>query len=192
MVTYCCLRRGPRGAGVTVVAFLFQTFPFLTVVLGASGSAVLGMLLWTNFGSVVKHSPPSLPKVLKEGVSEAEVKAVVEKLTPYVNKAMRLGHQLLSGKEVVLSFVVGIVLIFLAHMFATVSLLGLMYGSVLIMFSLPKVYEMYQGQIDGVLNMLREKATALHDQVTQQAGLAKKLTRSAKEATPASSSTKQE
>ena len=85
-----------------------------------------------------------------------------------------------------MSVVICCSLFFASRVLATVSVLGLVYAVVVMMFTVPKVYDMHSAEIDGAINMFRQKATFLYD-----AYLAKalKMIPTAQQATPAESST---
>ena len=53
-------------------------------------------------------------------------------------------------------------LFFASRVLATVSVLGLAYAAVILMFTVPKVYDMHSAEIDGAVNMFRQKATFLY------------------------------
>jgi hypothetical protein len=126
-----------------------------------------------------------MPKFMVEGIPEAQMRALVEKVTPHLNSTLFFAYRILSGKDILMSICVGAGLFFLAKVFASISLLGLMYAAVVLVFSVPKVYEMYQDQIDDIVNLIRQKTTFIHD-----AYLSKvlKMIPSAQAATPAESS----
>ena len=44
-----------------------------------------------------------MPGILREGVSEGQVKRVVEQLTPLLNKALAVAYRLATGKDFVLT-----------------------------------------------------------------------------------------
>ena len=44
-----------------------------------------------------------MPALLREGVSEAQVKSYVEQVTPIVNKGLALGYRLATGKDAFLT-----------------------------------------------------------------------------------------
>jgi hypothetical protein len=144
-------------------------------------------LTWSVFGGLVSRPLPEFPKIFTEGIPEADMRRAVEKLLPYVNKSLHFIHRVLSGKDILMSVWLGAVL-YLAHrVLETVSLLAVAYSFVVIVFTMPKVYEMYHDQIDEAVNMFRQKATFVYD--AYLAKLLKKIPSAGNQATPAESST---
>lgn len=137
----------------------------LSLITMGMGVSVLVMLAWSVIGGLhfVNKPPPPMPAFMVQGIAEAQIRNMVERVTPYVNKTLFFAHRILSGKDVMMSVCVGFGLYFLSKVFAAVSLLGLAYSAVVLVFSIPKLYEMYHVQIDDVVNMFREKATILYD-----------------------------
>ncbi len=176
-------------AGATALFFLLSTFKnnMLSLITMTAGISVLVMLAWSVIGGlhIVNKPPPPMPKFMVEGIAEAQIRSLVEHLTPYVNKSLFFIHRIFSGKDVVTSLCVGFGLYFLSKVFAAVSLLGLAYSAVVLVFSVPKVYEMYHVQIDEVVNMFRQKATILYDAYFSKA---LKMIPKAQTVTPAESS----
>ena len=158
----------------------------LSVFALALSVTIAVFLAWSLVGSFVHKPLPAFPRVLSEGIQEAEARRVVEKLLPFLNKGLAFTHRILSGKDAFMSVVISCSLFFASRVLATVSVLGLVYAVVVLSFTLPKVYHMYSAEIDGAINMFRQKATFLYD-----AYLAKalKMIPTAQQATPAESST---
>ena len=44
-----------------------------------------------------------MPALLREGVSEAQVKSYVEQVTPIINKGLAVGYRLATGKDAFLT-----------------------------------------------------------------------------------------
>lgn len=152
----------------------------------AMSGTVGAFLAWSLVGGFINRPLPRFPRVMREGITEAEARNFVEKSVPYVNKVLAYVHRILSGKDAFMSVVISCSLFFASRVLATVSVLGLVYAVVVLSFTLPKVYHMYSAEIDGAINMFRQKATFLYD-----AYLAKalKMIPTAQQATPAESST---
>lgn len=178
------------AAVASVVFLLLQVlkFNFLSIACFLVATAVLGRLTWSIVGGIVHKPPPPLPKVLTEGVAEAQLKNLAEKATPHVNKGLHFAHRVLSGKDAFMSATVGSSFAFASYMLARVSLLAVAYLLLVIAFTVPKVYDMYKDQIDAALNSVREKATKIYDE--HLAKLVKQVPTAAKfaAATPAESS----
>ncbi len=161
-------------------------YQMLSVIAMAMSVTVGAFLAWSLVGGFIHRPLPRFPRVLREGITESEARNMVEKSVPYVNMGLAYVHRILSGKDAFMSVVISCSLFFASRVLATVSLLGLVYAAVVLLFTLPKVYHMYSAEIDGAINMFRQKATFLYD-----AYLAKalKMIPTAQQATPAESST---
>ena len=172
-------------SGATMIFLVFQVakYNMLSMTAFSLGACVLGMLAWSFVGGAIHRPPPALPGVMREGVTEGQVRALAEKATPYINKVLKFSNRVLSGKDVVMSVSVGAGCMILGKALALVSILGLAYTLVVLAFSVPKVYDMYHDQIDGVIDIVRQKVTQIHDTY-----LAKILKRIPRAATPAESS----
>jgi hypothetical protein len=144
-------------------------------------------LAWAFLGGLVHRPMPSFPRMFTEGIAEADMRRMVEKMLPYVNKTLHFVHRILSGKDVMMSVALSAGLFFASRVLATVSLLGLAYAGVVLVFTVPKVYEMYHEQIDGGINLFRQKATFIYD--AYLAKVLKMIPTAVNQATPAESST---
>ena len=159
----------------------------LSVFALALSVTIAVFLAWSLVGSFVHKPLPAFPRVLSEGIQEAEARRVVEKLLPFLNKGLAFTHRILSGKDVLMSVALSTGLFFASRVLATVSLLGMMYGMVVVLFTMPKVYDMHHVEIDGAMNLFREKATFVYD--AYLAKVVKMIPTGAQVATPAESST---
>lgn len=124
---------------------------------------VLGCFLWNNIASFTHRPPVPVPRLLKEGVSEAQAKDYAAKATVHINKGLSFAHRLATGREPVLTGTVAGALYAVARLAALFSLLSLGYGLVLAAFVVPKVYELKKDEIDGALDKARTQITSLND-----------------------------
>ena len=151
-------------AGISAVFFALHVYKYqmLSFLVLAMSVTVGGFLAWSLVGGLIHRPLPAFPRVLSEGITEAEARRVVEKLVPYVNKMLAYVHRILSGKDALMSVAISAGLFFASRVLATVSVLGLAYAAVILMFTVPKVYDMHSAEIDGAVNMFRQKATFLY------------------------------
>lgn len=176
-------------SGATAAFFLFNMFKdnILSLVTMGLSMLIWVMLAWSVIGGLhfVNRPPPPMPTFMVEGIQEAQIRNMVEKATPYINKVLSFAHRTLSGKDMLMSMGVGAGMYMLARVFAAVSLVGLAYTAVVLVFSVPKIYEMYHDQIDGFIIMFRQKATIIYDAYFSKV---LKMIPTAHAATPAESS----
>jgi hypothetical protein len=143
------------------------------------------MLLWSVLGGVVKKPPPRLPRLVTEGVAEADLRAAAERLAPALNRGLALAHRALGGREPLLSAGVAGALYVAGKAAARVSLATAAFLPVLAAFTLPKVYEMRKEEVDAGIDAARARATAVYD--AHLAGIVRRIPR-AGPASPAESS----
>ena len=132
-----------------------------------------------------RRPPPALPRVITEGLAEAEVRSYADRATPVLNRGLRLAHRALGGQEPGFSALVVFIFFVAGRVAARLSLLGMAYLPVLAAFTLPKVYELRKDEIDRGLDAGRAKVTAVHDK--NLASVLAKIPR-ARGASPAESS----
>lgn len=144
-------------AAISALFFGLHVYKYqmLSVVALALSVTVATFLAWSLVGSFVNRPLPVFPRVLTEGIQEAEARRVVEKTLPYVNKTLAFAHRILSGKDAFMSIALSVGLFFASRVLATVSLLGLVYAAVVVVFTVPKVYDMHHADIDGAINLFR-------------------------------------
>jgi len=144
-------------AAISALFFGLHVYKYqmLSVVALALSVTVATFLAWSLVGSFVNRPLPAFPRVLTEGIQEAEARRVVEKTLPYVNKTLAFAHRILSGKDAFMSIALSVGLFFASRVLATVSLLGLVYAAVVVVFTVPKVYDMHHADIDGAINLFR-------------------------------------
>lgn len=104
-----------------------------------------------------------MPAVLKEGISEAQLRAYAERAAPMINRVLTLVRTVLTGSNPVLSGGVVAGLLAIAFLAARISLLTACYIVIVLLFTLPKLYEMRKDQIDAGLDAGRAKATEVYD-----------------------------
>lgn len=160
----------PKLSGVTLVAstIVFAIARFATINVVATGAysllvAVLGAFVYGNVASFFQFPPLPVPRLFKEGVSEAQVKAFAERSTGYLNRGLALTNRLATGREPMLSGLTVGALYLVARASSYLSILGLSYGTLVLLFTGPKVYEMNKDQIDGAIDHMRAQFTAFYD-----------------------------
>lgn len=144
------------------------------------------MVMWNIAASALKRPPPPLPKILSQGIPEAQLRAYADRAAPYINKGLSYLYRVLNGRDPVTSLLIAVSIYLGGKVAASVSLLTLAYLPVLFLFTLPKIYEMKKDEIDRVYDSARTHATAFYDNYL--AAIIEKIPR-ARGASPAQSST---
>jgi Reticulon len=124
---------------------------------------IVGCFLYNNIASFTNRPPLPLPRFLKEGVSESDVRTYADRATTFINKGLGYAYRLANGREPALTGAAAGALYFVARLASTFSLLGLAYMAVLAAFSVPKVYELKKDEIDAAIDKIRSQATSAYD-----------------------------
>lgn len=178
------------GAALAVVTAVFSVVQFakfnvISAWCYSTMALILGAFLWNAFANFTHRPSVPVPAVLKEGVTEAQAKAAAEKATVYVNKFLSYVDRLVTGHEPALLLVVLGALWALAWLATAVSVPATLYVLVLLAFTVPRLYENYQDEIDAAVDKLRKQATSIYDKYLHK--YASKIPRAAP-ARPAESS----
>eukprot|EP00887_Chlorella_sp_A99_P006852 scaffold2.g6852.t1 len=146
--------------GGATAAFAVLRFGQLNLIVATSWAllaVVLGAFAYNKVAGFTGRPPLPVPRFVQEGVSEAQLKGYAEKATALINRVLPIVYRLLRGKEPALTFVTAICLYVVARLAGLFSLLGLAFFLVLFLFSVPKVYELKQAEIDKVVALLQEQ-----------------------------------
>lgn len=159
-------KSGAVLAGISIVYFLLEWSNFNVITVGANLGllAVSGAFLWSVIANFAHRPGPPIPGVLREGVTEGQVKQFAADWTPYINKALAFAYRVATGKDVVLSIQVAGVLFVIAKIGGLFTPLGWVYTAVLLAFTVPKLYEVKKDEIDGGIAKAQGTSRQLYDQ----------------------------
>ncbi|KAI3693654.1 hypothetical protein L1987_76602 [Smallanthus sonchifolius] len=139
--------------GVTVIWFLFEVLEYhlLTLVCHSLILTLAALFLWSNASTFIHKSPPKIPEV---SIPEKPVMQIVSALRVEVNRGLAAVHDIASGKDLkkFLSVIAG--LWFVSIISNSYNFLTLVYILLVLLFSVPVVYDKYEDKIDP----LAEKA----------------------------------
>ncbi|KAK9076662.1 hypothetical protein SSX86_004996 [Deinandra increscens subsp. villosa] len=139
--------------GVTIIWFLFEVLEYhlLTLVCHSLILTLAILFLWSNASTFVYKSPPKIPEV---SLPEKPVMQIVSSLRIEINRCLAAIHDIASGKDLkkFLSVIAG--LWFVSIISNCYNFLTLVYISLVLLFSVPVVYDKYEDKIDP----LAEKA----------------------------------
>ncbi|GAX80525.1 hypothetical protein CEUSTIGMA_g7963.t1 [Chlamydomonas eustigma] len=108
-------------------------------------------LAWNIAAPLLKRQGPQVPRFLEEGISAEEGKRILDFVLLYINPALSLAGKLVTGKDYRLSASVIAVSFTAYQIFGFFDFLTLALTCVLLIFSLPKMYESKQSEIDSLL-----------------------------------------
>lgn len=156
----------PKSAGVlaifTVVYFLLEisSTPLLTWISNLGVVAILGTAIWGAVGRAMNITGPSdhLPSLVRTGIDEAGARAIAEKARQHVNLALAKVGLLLGGTDLTMSIKALAVLWVVGWVGRIISPVGLLFLVIVLLFSLPKLYEMRKDDVDRVAGMAVQNA----------------------------------
>lgn len=125
-------------------------------------SALTGALfIWSQAAAILSRPGPPVPALLKEGVSEEDIRSFAEHVRGPINSALATVALLASGKDLKLSLLVTVGAYLASKVFAVVPILILVYSVFFLAFTLPKAYEFKKDEADQVLSLVRTKVNEL-------------------------------
>jgi len=183
------LWRDPVKSGLVLFGFtglyvLLEWTTWSLISIGATTAlfAVVTSFLWATLANFLNRPGPPVPQILREGVSEKQVKSLAEQVTPLINQALAVGYRLATGKDVFLTAQVAFALYVVSKLGSWFTVVGWMYAIVLLAFSVPKLYELKKPEIDAAAKNVHQQTKQLYEQ--HAAPLVAKIPR-ASSATPA-------
>lgn len=175
-------------AGLTAIYLYLQfgVYNGISLLTTLVSVLIFTMVLWNIAASAMKRPPPPLPRILSQGIPEAQLRAYADRAAPYLNKGLSFMYRVLNGRDPMTSILIASSIYLGGKVAASVSLLTLAYLPILVLFTVPKIYEMKKDEIDRVYDSARTHATAFYDKYL--AAIIEKIPR-ARGASPAQSST---
>eukprot|EP00898_Chlorokybus_atmophyticus_P003841 jgi/Chlat1/4458/Chrsp29S04411 len=152
------------GSALGVVAFFYlalQWFNYTLVSLLANLLLIVVVVtfLWSHAAALLKRSPPPLPNFQ---LSETDMSNLTAKATHYVNLAFAYVHRVGSGKDALLSLKVALGLYIVSIVGGWFNLVDLIFIATILAFTVPKLYEKYDGPINEKAKLLMAKAHELY------------------------------
>lgn len=159
-------KTGSVFAAITILYLLLEWshFSLLTLIANTLGIAVAAAFLWNNLAQFINKPGVPIPAVLQHGISDNQSKMYAQQLTSGINQLLGFARRLILGKEVVLSVEAAVVLYTIGKIGNYFSTLGLIYTVVLLIFTLPKVYELRKHEIDSVANQVVNQSKQAYSQ----------------------------
>ncbi|CAH1429247.1 unnamed protein product [Lactuca virosa] len=133
--------------GVSIIWFLFEVLEYhlLTLVCHSLILTLAILFLWSNASAFINKSPPKIPQVV---IPEKPVLEIVSTLRIELNKGFAAIRDIASGKDLkkFLSVIAG--LWFVSIISNCYNFLTLVYILVVLLFTVPVVYDKYEDKID--------------------------------------------
>merc|ERR1711959_193773 len=146
--------------GVAYILFVWSGYTSLQIIFNTALVGVLGCLFWNVAAQVMNREGPPVPKPSADFV-EAKVDAFAAHLKGAAVIAAGLGYRLARGQEVNLSLRVALFLYLGAKVGGICSLPSLLYTTVLLAFTAPKLYAMNKDKVDEVSAQVTAKGREL-------------------------------
>lgn len=152
-------KTGAVFGGFTVLYLLLEwsNYSLLTLVANVLLVGVSITFLWNNLAQFLNKPGVPVPAVLQQGISDNQSKAYAQQFTSGVNQLLGFARRIITGKEVILSVQAALVLYAIAKIGNFFSTLGLVYTVIVLVFTLPKVYELRKHEIDNAANQVAYK-----------------------------------
>ncbi|GIL65583.1 hypothetical protein Vafri_19325, partial [Volvox africanus] len=149
------------SANLAFLAYSLNPFPASTIICYAVAISSLATFIWASIGHFVSKSGPPVPALLARGLSEEEAKKFVDASLPVVNNILASLGVLAAGTDFKVSLGVVLGAYTFVHVFALISPVALIYIVVILAFSVPKIYELKQEQIERVVSAFKTKSNQL-------------------------------
>lgn len=165
------LWRDPAKSGAvlgltTLLYILFEWRHWSVIGTASTGLAVLvaTSFVWAHLAGYLNRPGPPIPHLLREGVSESQVKSLVEQYTPLVNKGLAFAYRVATGQDLVLALQVIAALFVIGKLANILSVLGWIFVVVVLAFTLPKAYEAKKDQVDAAVSKGYNQSRAFYDE----------------------------
>lgn len=159
------IRSGVVLAAVTVLYILLEwtNRSLISLVSTVTALLVATSFVWASLASWLNRAGPPVPQLLREGISESQVKSLVESYTPMINKGLALLYRVATGKDPVLTAEVVGVLFVVGKLGKVFSVLTWAFVVVLVAFSVPKLYELKKPEIDDAVATGHARSKEIYD-----------------------------
>ncbi|KAK3279151.1 hypothetical protein CYMTET_12952 [Cymbomonas tetramitiformis] len=143
-------KSGMTLGGATVAYFFLEKsgYTMLSLLSNALLIIVVACFLWSNLAGIIGRPPPPIPKI---ELKEADVRSVTDLAVAHFNKASAFVYQVLTGSDMMLSVKVGGGLWLAGKLGGLFHFFTMIYMAVLVAFTVPKVYQLKQKEIDELL-----------------------------------------
>lgn len=159
-------------AGVTMVYFVLEvsSTPLVTWCANMGLVAVVAAALWATAAKFAHLTGPEalLPPVFAAGVDEGVVRAAAERLRLVLNKLLSVVGRLLSGRDLLLNAKAAGALFAIGALGRIASPVGLLYTAILLLFTLPKLYEMRKDDVDKAASLAASHAAKHYETARKQ------------------------
>lgn len=154
-------------SSVTIVYVLFEWLGCHVLSVVSTGALIVLAVLfsWSNLATFLKRSPLNVPK---PQVSEEKALHIAGVLRDQVNLVMDMLHGVVLGKDIKLFIKVEVILYIIAVVGKWADFLTLVYLGVLLLLSVPVLYERHEEKIDHTLKRGLEQTHQLQGKLHEQ------------------------
>ncbi|MBA0591706.1 hypothetical protein Gorai_008709, partial [Gossypium raimondii] len=146
-----------RGGAVMLVSattmwYLFEVagYNFLTFVANVLLLLIVILFLWAKSASLLNRPLPPIPNM---EISERTIGIVADELQIWLNCVLSIAHDITIGRNLKVFLKVALSLWFVSFIGSLFNFLTLVYIGVILILSVPLVYEKYQPHIDEKLSV---------------------------------------
>ncbi|CAI0471215.1 unnamed protein product [Linum tenue] len=120
------------------------------------------LFLWAKSASILKRPPPPLPKLQ---LSEEIMNQAVTLIRTHVNELLAVSQNIALGKDTKLFFKVVACLLLISVVGGRIDFLTLGYTSLLMILTVPVLYEIYADDVDRYIKMTKYKLQKLYNKI---------------------------
>ncbi|MBA0818541.1 hypothetical protein Gohar_019823 [Gossypium harknessii] len=146
-----------RGGALMLVSattmwYLFEVagYNFLTFVANVLLLLIVILFLWAKSASLLNRPLPPIPNM---EISERTIGIVADELQIWLNCVLSIAHDITIGRNLKVFLKVALSLWFVSFIGSLFNFLTLVYIGVILILSVPLVYEKYQPHIDEKLSV---------------------------------------
>ncbi|KAL1195900.1 Reticulon-like protein B12 [Cardamine amara subsp. amara] len=146
---------------VTIASWMvFESFAYTIITLLSSVLLLLLsiLFLWSKSASILNRPSPPLPEFQ---ISEAMAEEASRLLRIHVNKLLQVSYDIAMGRNSELYIKVAVSLFLISFIGSLMDFQTLCHTSVLVVMTVPAIYERYEDYIDGSMVFICNKARDL-------------------------------
>eukprot|EP00877_Chromochloris_zofingiensis_P010913 jgi/Chrzof1/6075/Cz17g08010.t1 len=107
----------------------------------------------------------ALPTIFKTGIDDATARNLADKARVFLNDCLALLARILSGTDVALSVRTAAILWVVGYVGRFITPVGMLYTVVVLLFTLPKLYEMRKDDVDRGVELARQNLATNYETV---------------------------
>ncbi|CAL1378883.1 unnamed protein product [Linum trigynum] len=144
------------------VVFEISGYTLLSLVSSVLLLLLTILFLWAKSAAILNRPPPPLPKLQ---LSEEMVNQAANLFRTHVNELLAVSQNIALGKDTKLFFKVAAYLLLIAIVGGMTDLLALGYTSLLMILTVPVLYERYGDDVDRYIKMTSYELQKLYNKI---------------------------